>query len=161
VNAIALPWPPYTLSPNARPHYYTKARAKKDYRQKIAILGRGHQTLHDPVCAVLPVSPVRKGVDIDNALASLKPAIDGLTDAKWWSDDSSMSRITVVNVTYCKQVKEKMMVFLAIDGGSSAMRREAQRRIDDAIEIFRSAVKRGDGANGLDDLLRGGDQWTL
>lgn len=161
MNAIALPWPPYALSPNARPHHMTKARAKRAYRQKVAILGRGHQTLHDPVCAVLPVSPVRRGVDIDNALASLKPAIDGLTDAKWWPDDSSMSRITVVNVTYCKQVKEKTMVFLAVEGGSWLMRCAAQRRIDEAISRFAEAVARGDGANGLDALLKGEDQWTL
>lgn len=30
--SIVLPWPPYTLHPNSRPHWSVLARSKADYR---------------------------------------------------------------------------------------------------------------------------------
>ncbi len=38
----------------------------------------------------------RKYVDFDAAVASLKPVLDGCTDASWWIDDSQVTGMTVV-----------------------------------------------------------------
>lgn len=95
---LVLPWPPKELSPNARVHYMKKAKVVADFREECGWIGReGIQLpsvtgmrLHDsrryplrpPVRArVTFVVPDRRRRDIDNLLAMLKPAWDGLTDA--------------------------------------------------------------------------------
>jgi hypothetical protein len=87
-------------------------RAKKAYRQTAAILGRGKKPVENPFCAVLPLVTTQGRLDLDNALGSLKAALDGLTDAKWWSDDSAIEEIKVVKPTRCPHFREKSILIL-------------------------------------------------
>ena len=45
--------------------------------------------------AVIQWPPRRKTVDFDAAVASLKPVLDGCTDAHWWVDDSQVVGMAV------------------------------------------------------------------
>lgn len=89
---ITLPWPPKELSPNARCHWATKARAFKAYRLdcwacftgfRVALRGRNSfgVTFHPPS---------RRRGDIDNMFASIKAAIDALAQITG-IDDSAFS----------------------------------------------------------------------
>lgn len=82
---FTLPWPPSSLSPNARHgHWGTAARAKKAYRTACAWTARqqGATRLDAPSLAVTLrfVLPDRRARDIDNLVASMKSGLDGLAD---------------------------------------------------------------------------------
>lgn len=89
-----LPWPPATLSPNARQHWSALARAKKAYRRECAAQAQ-LQGLRRIEPAKLHVSlvfvpPNRRAHDLDNLLARMKSGLDGLADVlgvddKHWS----------------------------------------------------------------------------
>lgn len=91
--AIDLPWPHKWLSPNARVHWARKAAATKKARVDAAWLAReaGFTRMDaNAIKATVIFSPkTARAYDIDNALASLKPAIDGIAavvgvdDSKW------------------------------------------------------------------------------
>lgn len=91
---VTLPIPPKPLHPNARPHYMTKAKATKGYRVE-AWLMAGKAIPKDArpprwksaTVRVRWFSKTKRRPDADNALASLKAAFDGLTDAGVWTDD--------------------------------------------------------------------------
>lgn len=79
-----LPWPPTTLSPNARVHWSKLAKAKKAYRQACAYtaLEQGARKIN---AERLHVDirfhpPSRRRIDPDNCLARMKAGIDGLAD---------------------------------------------------------------------------------
>jgi hypothetical protein len=55
----------------------------------------GRKPIKNPVLAVQPIVTTRRRRDIDNVLAGLKSALDGLTDAEWWNDDSDIVGITI------------------------------------------------------------------
>jgi crossover junction endodeoxyribonuclease RusA len=90
---IDLPWPDRRLSPNARVHWSAKASATKKARVDAAWLAReaGLQAMTaDAIKATIIFSPkTARAYDLDNALASLKPAIDGIAavvgvdDSRW------------------------------------------------------------------------------
>ena len=95
---IVLPLPPRELSPNARPHWAAKARAIKRYRQTAWLCA----------LAVRPSQPVQvarvtsrfffrtlRRRDRDNLLASLKPAFDGIADARVVANDAGMIHMPV------------------------------------------------------------------
>lgn len=97
MNAIVLPWPPSCLSSNARPNYFDKARATKAYRGIVGYHAKGAPTIERPSLTLVPlVKPPQRRRDIDNIVGALKAAIDGLTDAAWWDDDSDIERLTIV-----------------------------------------------------------------
>jgi crossover junction endodeoxyribonuclease RusA len=91
--AVNLPWPDARLSPNARVHWSAKASATKKARVDAAWLAReaGLQAMTaDAIKATIIFSPkTARAYDLDNALASLKPAIDGIAatigvdDSRW------------------------------------------------------------------------------
>lgn len=91
---VILPWPPATLSPNARQHWSALARAKKAYRQACAdqALVQGIRRI-DPAklhVSLVFVPPNRRAHDLDNLLARMKSGLDGLADVlgvddKHWS----------------------------------------------------------------------------
>lgn len=92
--------PPEELNPNARVHWRPYRRASGALRTaaKYAALADGPIDL---IAGRVDVSirvcwPKRRRVlDADNALASCKAALDGLTDAGVWRDDRQMRRVTV------------------------------------------------------------------
>ena len=97
MRVAALPWPSKLLSPNARVHHLTKHKAVRAHRGIAMAIGRedGRKPIQNPVLAVQPIVTTRRRRDIDNVLAGLKSALDGLTDAEWWNDDSDIVGITI------------------------------------------------------------------
>jgi crossover junction endodeoxyribonuclease RusA len=91
---ITLPWPPSALSPNARGHWSTLAKAKKAYRAACAWTAK-EQGLKAAPSSRLHLSlmfypPTRRAFDLDNCLARMKSGLDGLADVlgvddKHWS----------------------------------------------------------------------------
>ena len=91
---ITLPWPPRSLSPNARLHWAQLAKAKKVYREACAwtAKGQGAKPMQaDKLHLTLTFhAPSRREYDLDNALARMKAGLDGLADVlgvddKHWS----------------------------------------------------------------------------
>ena len=103
---IDLPWPPASLNPNrARSlHWSARHKAAKEYRWECSILAKAmitswitriHRFLH-PLPLPAPVTatvtfymPNRRRRDLDNLLAAMKPAWDGLVDAGLLADDNA------------------------------------------------------------------------
>lgn len=91
---VTLPWPPSSLSPNARQHWAQLSKAKKAYRIECAAQARVQgirkvetQKLH---LSIEFVPPSRRAFDLDNLLARMKSGLDGLADVlgvddKHWS----------------------------------------------------------------------------
>lgn len=81
---ITLPWPPSTLSPNARLHWSAAARAKKSYRLACWACAKeqGAKAHSGPLTLRLDFYPPdRRSYDHDNLLARMKAGLDGLADA--------------------------------------------------------------------------------
>lgn len=83
---VAFPWPPATLSPNARVHWSKRARAVKGYRNTCWTLARATKLqvkwqgdIHVWLDFYPP--PPKRRRDQDNLIASAKAALDGLADA--------------------------------------------------------------------------------
>lgn len=81
---LIMPWPPTTLSPNARVHWAKLAKAKKQYRNACAwtAITQGArrieaQGLH---VSLTFYPPSKRAIDLDNCLARFKAGIDGLVD---------------------------------------------------------------------------------
>ena len=86
---ILLPWPHRNLSPNARTHWAAKARsvskAKSDafYATKASGYLRPFTRFSLTFCP-----PDNRRRDLDNLIASMKPALDGMAKA-WGVDDAA------------------------------------------------------------------------
>lgn len=87
-TVLELPWPPKELSPNARVHWAKKTRITKAYRTTCAIVGFAHSlraAITNPVDDIplhmdfYPIDKRRR--DLDNLIASMKAAQDGLADS--------------------------------------------------------------------------------
>ena len=81
---FTLPWPPTSLSPNARTHWAKLQKAKREYRQACAWTARSQggekmnaEALH---LTLTFYAPTRRAFDLDNALARIKSGLDGLAD---------------------------------------------------------------------------------
>lgn len=146
MNCVALRWPDAALSPNGRVHYMTRHRAISKYRALARYLGDGQKRLRKPVCAVLPLVATRRRRDLDNVLASLKSALDGLTDAGWWDDDHDISGFHIIPEVYSKLWGENKIVILAVE--------EAQLPLlNMAVSQFQSQVALGKPNEALGELL--------
>ncbi|MDE2434602.1 MAG: hypothetical protein KGN37_17370 [Burkholderiales bacterium] len=83
---ILLPWPPRELSPNARVHWSTKAKQAAQYKAQGWVsyneAKKGESRLPQPnMLLELRLTlhpPTRAARDIDNIIAQIKPAIDGI-----------------------------------------------------------------------------------
>ena len=106
---IELPLPPQEIRPNARVHWGRKAKRVKEYRSRakhaalqILLEGGGRNEL----VTLIPVSrasvritmlnKTARKMDQDNLIASMKPALDGLTDAEIWTDDRDVTILSPV-----------------------------------------------------------------
>ena len=91
---LELPFPHRTLSPNARLHWRAKAKAVASYRESCGWIaneafGRVGR-LAPPVQAdVVFILPDRRRRDLDNLMAMLKPAWDGMVDGGLLEDDQA------------------------------------------------------------------------
>ena len=98
---IALPLPPRTLSPNARTHYFAKAKATKMYRRMAAVIAVSASCNDRPQWAQATAQATfyfaqNRNRDKDNLLASLKAAFDGIADAGVVADDSGITHLPVL-----------------------------------------------------------------
>ena len=91
-NQLTLDWPARQLFPNARVHYQVKARYAKQSREYgyYALKQSGFKIPETAHLFIQFVFPNRRLTDIDNCLAAMKSALDGLADAsgvddKGWS----------------------------------------------------------------------------
>ncbi len=99
MTTVVFPWPLKDLSPNARVHYMTLHRAKKQYRtacwlaarkagmSAATLLGSDKASVH-----LTFYPPDRRIRDQDNLIASMKSGLDGLADAL--KVDDSNFRVT-------------------------------------------------------------------
>jgi crossover junction endodeoxyribonuclease RusA len=84
--SITLPWPDKRLNPNARVHWADLAKAKKAARNAAAWEARiqGAHIIKGKagrVRATITFSPPdRRARDLDNCIAAMKAAIDGIAD---------------------------------------------------------------------------------
>lgn len=138
LNAVRLDYPPLTLSPNARAHYMQKHRCVRAYRDSARISGLHGRKIAEPIVCVVPIVKVRRKRDLDNVLASLKPALDGLTDAGWWSDDSEIRGIHVCPEVLVPSLADRCVLVLSCAEHNF-------RPLAEMIEEFRSACLAGNG----------------
>ena len=84
------PWPHRELSPNARVDRWTKAKRVKAYRTGVAWEAKaaGVKKLDAPAAhlRITFCPPDARRRDLDNMLASIKPALDGLSDVLGMDD---------------------------------------------------------------------------
>lgn len=86
---IDLPWPSPKLSPNARGHWAIVHRAKATARMQAKVITMAAMMAaqwQPPSDGTIPLTitfcpPNKRDRDMDNALASLKAALDGVADA--------------------------------------------------------------------------------
>jgi crossover junction endodeoxyribonuclease RusA len=82
---VTLAWPPKELSPNARIHFRTKAAATKSYRESAYWLTKASGMIAPREGGIALRfdfhPPDKRRRDLDNMLASVKGAIDGIADA--------------------------------------------------------------------------------
>lgn len=99
--------PPREVSPNARVHFRRRARAVAAFRAEAAKAAQFESEGTSAFCGrMLPVELSaeiawccgRKRLDQDNAIASLKPLVDGISDWLWHGRDEHvrMGQITQV-----------------------------------------------------------------
>lgn len=88
---ILVSWPDKALSPNARVHWSTKARARRAQRDEAGWTAKAtFPKFSGPVtiqCVFHP--PDKRKRDLDNLLASMKAAFDGIVDAGVIAGDDS------------------------------------------------------------------------
>ncbi len=99
---ITLPLPPRELHPNARCHYMAKAKKTKQYRNDAALAAvaakREAKMVYPMPAAIVQatfITKTKRHMDPDNALASLKSAIDGLTDARVLHSDRDVTHLPI------------------------------------------------------------------
>ncbi len=84
-SEVILPWPHKDLSPNARVHFRAKAAAIKSQREQAYWITKASNMLapRDGGIALRFdfYPPDKRRRDLDNMLASVKGAIDGIADA--------------------------------------------------------------------------------
>ena len=88
---IELPWYNPKLNPNKRPHWAVKAKLKKKQRADAYYIAKaaGNPPVYDMYNLKITFHPPGDyGYDIDNSIASIKGAIDGIADA-WGVNDKN------------------------------------------------------------------------
>lgn len=93
--AVTLPWPQRGLSPNARLHWAAKSKLVKRAKGDAFMLARSARPRDWPagissaIVAITFCPPDRRPRDLDNLVASMKAALDGIAcaagcdDSRW------------------------------------------------------------------------------
>jgi Holliday junction resolvase RusA-like endonuclease len=118
---VVLPLPPAELKPNARPHYMAKAKRTKQYRAFAWAAGRCASGPRVKMWKAARVSirwysKTKRRPDADNALASLKAAFDGFTDAGVWADDRNTSFDPIVFAVDKAQPRVEFVISEVVGG---------------------------------------------
>lgn len=117
---ITLPLPHKHLSPNARVHWGRKSDAAKSARRAAkytAMAMLADLRMDAPRMTSARVEyrfyfKTRARHDADNAIASMKASLDGLTDAGLWVDDS---RVTMLPpVLGCDPLRPRVEVVVSV-----------------------------------------------
>ncbi len=92
---IVLPWPVTACWPNRRAHYMALHRARKGQRERAFWEARARGWRRHPNAVSVEITltfcpPSRRSYDADNALAAMKGALDGLSDALGVDDQHFM-----------------------------------------------------------------------
>jgi crossover junction endodeoxyribonuclease RusA len=98
MTELVLPWPPKALSPNFRKGWKAKQDPKNKYKNDCFMLAKTNkpyklqldEELHLHIC----FNPPRKGLDLDNCLASMKYGLDSVAQA-WGINDKRFNPITI------------------------------------------------------------------
>lgn len=133
---VQLPWPPAALSPNARQHPLSLARAKKRYRhlcwgvaleQRTAERARVLLAGDERIGLRLEFQPPqRRSYDRDNLVSRMKAGIDGLADALQIDD----GRFDLERPLVGEPVKDGVVrVFLRRDTSASPDRAATNGRV--------------------------------
>lgn len=85
---ILLPWPSPDLSPNARVHWRTKWKASKAAKETAYYTTLEAKVRPCDRFRLVFCPPDNRARDLDNLIASMKPALDGMAKA-WGVDDSA------------------------------------------------------------------------
>lgn len=103
---ITMPLPSRTLSPNGRSHWIPKSQAVAKYRQLAAAEAWVALRLEASLRQICPwqaasieiryFAKTRRWPDRDNIIATMKSAIDGLTDGGLLADDRDVQYLPVV-----------------------------------------------------------------
>jgi crossover junction endodeoxyribonuclease RusA len=97
LDKLTLPWPPRTLSPNAREHWAAVANAKKKYRLEAYLLAKQSKwdfPADGPIHLDIEfIPPNKRAHDLDNCLASIKAGLDGLADG--WNVNDKRFTLTI------------------------------------------------------------------
>jgi Holliday junction resolvase RusA-like endonuclease len=128
---IRLPWPSRHLSPNARLHWAQRHKAVKAARAEAFVLAKqalaDHQwqpprELSRPITFTVSLLPPANGRrrDFDNAIASLKPLLDGLADAMAVNDHLFRPVFRMANA----EGRGAVIVDLPIEAAQEAQERE-------------------------------------
>ena len=100
--SLDLPWPPAELNPNVRGHWAARREATALYRRECFVAAKDALNRAARIKAPMPLPlpapvsatvtfwmPDRRRRDLDNLLAAMKPAWDGLVDAGLLADDNA------------------------------------------------------------------------
>ena len=79
MTTFEMPWPFLGLWPNDRPHWGSKSRAVKSYREGACYMARGAEL--GPIRVTFCPKPRGVYPDMDNCIAAFKAAQDGIADA--------------------------------------------------------------------------------
>lgn len=93
---LDIPWPNPKLFPNRPVHFRAKAKLKASQKQDSYYLAKQHSPTFEGNISLEIVfhPPTNHRRDLDNCLASLKSALDGIADA-WNVDDTRFRPITI------------------------------------------------------------------
>ena len=109
---LSFPWPPKELSPNARVHWATRAKAAKKYKTDCLLMcwTAGIHALYLDTYAISITfhPPSKRRADADNMLASFKSGLDAISD--FTGIDDSNFTITFSKSTPVKHGAVKVVI---------------------------------------------------
>tara|TARA_S200002703_G_scaffold160089_1_gene176871 strand:+ start:654 stop:1085 length:432 start_codon:yes stop_codon:yes gene_type:complete len=114
---IELPWPTKNCLPNTGAHPVARTRARKALRQRAGAMAVLQSELPSGLvrCTLVFNPPDKRGRDLDNLVAGMKGALDGLFDANdrddgdirylagcWGRGTAKGGRVTAVVMPWCR-----------------------------------------------------------
>lgn len=91
---IELSWFPKELSPNARVHFRKKHKFFQSYKQEAYLKAGNKPDIESYHVKVIFHPPDKRRRDLDNCLAAIKSAFDGIAE-RWNIDDTLFRPITI------------------------------------------------------------------